>query len=101
MCFLSGFLRLDMLTLIFAVLFTGVGLDAVYGPSGLLDLLLLRQHSRALVAERHQLVRENRDLLERIARLKSDDAFLQQLIRQDLGYAKSGEVVYRFPKEVR
>ncbi len=81
-------MRLDVVTLIFAVLFVGLGIDAIWGSSGLLDLLLLRQHSNALAAERDKLLQENRDLLSRIARLKSDDDYLQQLIRQDLGYAR-------------
>jgi cell division protein FtsB len=61
-------------------------------------LLLLRQHARALSNELDSLRLDNATLRQQITRLKSDDTYLQQLIRQDLGYVRPGELVYRFPK---
>ena len=85
-------------TLIFAFLLGGLALDAMCGSSGLRRLLVLRQHSTTLAAERDRLRLENAGIRDRIARLRSDDAYLEQLIRRDLGYTRPGELVYRFPK---
>lgn len=95
---LSPGLRPKWLILIFGMLLLGLALDATFGPSGPRDLLLLRQHGTALETERDKLQFDNAAIRGRIAQLKSDDAYLQQLIRQDLGYARPGELVYRFPK---
>jgi cell division protein FtsB len=95
---LSSVLPPQWPTLIFAFLLGGLVLDAICGSSGLRRLLVLRQHSSTLAAERDRLRLENADIRDRIARLRSDDAYLEQLIRRDLGYTRPGELVYRFPK---
>jgi len=95
---LSLAVRLQWLSLIFAILLGGLALDALCGSSGPRDLLVLRQHSNALESEHDALLAENAAIRDRIVQLKSDDAYLQKLIRQELGYARQGEFVYRFPK---
>lgn len=76
----------------------GLLLDGVLGSSGPRDLLVLRQRSVALSQERDMLANDNSALRQRISRLKSDDSYLQQLIRQELGYARQGEFVFRFAR---
>jgi cell division protein FtsB len=61
-------------------------------------LLILCRHSSALAGQCNRLLLDNAAIRERIARLKSDDTYLQQLIRQELGYVRPDELVYRFPK---
>jgi cell division protein FtsB len=95
---LSSVLSPQWPTLIFALILGGLALDANSGSSGLRRLLVLRQHSTTLAAERDRLRLENANIRDRIARLRSDDAYLEQLIRRDLGYTRPGELVYRFPK---
>jgi hypothetical protein len=75
----------------------GLLLNGLRGPLRPEDLRALRHHSRRTIEERDRLVQDNADLRERIGRLKFDDAFLQRLIRQELGYVRRGELVYRFP----
>jgi cell division protein FtsB len=75
-----------------------LAIDALWGPSGPRDLLILRYHSKALTRRRDKLLMDNASFRDRITRLRSDDAYLQQLIRQELGYVRPGEIVYRFPK---
>jgi cell division protein FtsB len=70
--------------------------DGLWGTWGTRDLMILRQHSRRLVNERDRLLQDNAAFRKRIVRLNSDDAFLQQLIRQELGYVRPGELIYRF-----
>lgn len=83
-----------MLTMIVA----GLVLDGIFGSSGPRDLLVLRQRSITLANERDALVIDNTALRERVLRLRSDDTYLQQLIRQELGYAHAGEFVFRFAR---
>jgi cell division protein FtsB len=81
-----------------AVVLGGLAFDAIWGSLGPRDLLVLRYHSSVMAGERDKLIQDNAAFAERIARLKSDDAYLQRLIRQELGYVRPGEFVYRFPK---
>ncbi len=46
---------------------------------------------------RDRLIAKNSELAARTQRLQSDDAYLQRLIRRELGYARDDELVYRFP----
>ena len=80
------------------MLVAGFVLDGFFGSSGPRDLLVLRQRSITLANERDALVTDNTSLQNRIVRLRSDDAYLQQLIRQELGYARPGEFVFRFAR---
>lgn len=98
---LSVGLRPKWPILIFGTALAGLALDAIGGPSGPRDLLVLRQHASALEEQRDKLRLDNTAIREHIARLTSDDNYLEQLIRQDLGYVRSGELVYRFPREKR
>ena len=95
---LSLGLRRQWLSLMLAVVLGGLLSNGLRGSSGLRDLLILRHHSRLLTAERDRLLHENAAFRERIAQLRSDDSFLQRLIREELGYVRAGEFVYRFPK---
>ena len=61
------------------------------------DLFVLRQHRVEQSVVRDRLFAEHAQLKQRIKKLQSDDAFLQRLIRQELGYAKEDDFVYRFP----
>lgn len=73
-------------------------INGLWRSSGPQDLLVLRHHSSVLTEERDRLVQDNAAFRERIVRLNSDDAYLQRLIRQELGYVRPGELVYRFPR---
>ncbi|MBV8775336.1 MAG: septum formation initiator family protein [Deltaproteobacteria bacterium] len=98
---LSDGLRPKWLTLILGILLVALAFDAMLGPSSPRDLLVLRRHGSRLESERDRLRLDNAAVREQIAQLKSDDTYLQQLIRQDLGYVRPGELVYRFPKPER
>jgi len=95
---LSHCVRRQWLSLMLAMVLSGLAINGLLGPSGSRDLLILRRHSSVLTGERDRLVRDNAAFRERIARLNSDDAYLQRLIRQELGYVRPGELVYRFPR---
>jgi cell division protein FtsB len=89
------------LSLILGVVFVLLVISCVVAPLGPRDLALLRQHQIQLETARDHLIADNAELAARTERLQSDDAYLQRLIRRDLGYARADELVYRFPRADR
>jgi len=78
------------------VLYLLLGISTVFGQRGFFHLWKLRQEQRALEAEAFTLSRENEDLRNRIARLQTDDEFFEKIVREELGFVRNGELVYRF-----
>ena len=93
---LSSRLRRQWLTLILASLLITLALNCVRGPDGASDLISLSRCRIGLIAENQCLRSENAQLDAQVARLRSDDAFIQRVIREHLGYARPDELVYRF-----
>jgi cell division protein FtsB len=96
---LREWLRRESLTLILLALLMAVCLDFAVAPHGLRDFLILRHHRSHLEAEREHQQSENRELEETVRKLQTDDAYLQRLIRKELGYARSNELIYRFASD--
>jgi cell division protein FtsB len=94
---LSIYLRRMWLNLILSAVFLLLVISCWVAPLGPRDLVLLREHRTSLEAVRDHLIAANRELADRAQRLQSDDAYLQRLIRRELGYARADELVYRFP----
>ncbi len=96
---LSEWLRRESLTLILGLGLVVVCLNCVVAPHGVRDLLVLRHHRARLEAEREQEQGKNRDLQATIEKLQSDDAYLQRVIRKELGLARPNELIYRFAND--
>ena len=94
---LNIYLRRVWLNLILGAGFALLVISGFAAPLGPRDLALLRDHRARLEAARGRLIADNRELAERTQRLQTDDAYLQRLIRRELGYARADELVYRFP----
>ena len=94
---LSIFLRRTWLSVALGALLTVLIISCLVAPLGPRDLALLREHRARLETVRDRLLVANGELAERTQRLQSDDAYLQRLIRRELGYARADELVYRFP----
>jgi len=94
---LTCFLRRVWLNLAFGALLVMLAISCWVAPLGPRDLALLREHGTRLEVVRDRLIAENSELAKRTQRLQSDDAYLQRLIRRELGYARADELVYRFP----
>lgn len=97
---LSFLIRREWLSLIFAAVFIMLLLSALMGE-GPRDLMALRSHRAALEAHRGQLEAENASFRTEIQKLRSDDRFLERLIRRELGYARADELVYKFGEDAR
>lgn len=93
---LRQWLRRESLTLILGVMLLAACLNFAVSSHGLRDLLILRHHRTRLEAEREHEQTEERDLEATVAKLQSDDAYLQRLIRKEFGFARSNELIYRF-----
>jgi cell division protein FtsB len=85
------------LNLILGAVFALLVISCIAAPLGPRDLAVLRHHRTHLETARDRLIADNAELAVRTQLLQSDDAYLQRLIRRELGYARPDELVYRFP----
>lgn len=76
----------------------GVIVSGFAGEHGVAHLLHLREERR-MISERHfRLLDENARLAREITRLRSDDLYLEELARRELGLVRPNEVVVRTPR---
>ena len=76
-------------------------IPAVWGSRGLLHLRRLQEQQRELEATAIRLQQQNDDLRTHLRRLRSDDRYLERVVRQRLGWVKPGEILYRLPRADR
>jgi len=96
---LSFLIRREWLSLIFAAVLVMLLLSALMGSLGPRDLVVLQHHRGELEARRDRLAAENASFRTQIQKLRSDDRYIERLIRRELGYARSDELVYKFSGE--
>ena len=92
---LSFLLRREWLSLIFGGVLVML-LSALLGNLGPRDLMALQSHRAALEERRNQLAADNTSLRTHVQKLRSDDRYIERLIRRELGYARPDELVYKF-----
>lgn len=81
-----------------------IGLAAVLLWGGVFRPVLKERESleaekAALEARRAELEARLRELKEMQERLESDPRFVEKIAREDLGYAKEGEIVFKFVED--
>jgi cell division protein FtsB len=94
-------MRRVWLNLILGAVLALLIISCIVAPLGPRDLALLRHRRAQLEVARDRLIADNVELTARTRRLQSDDAYLERLIRRELGYARADELVYRFPHDDR
>jgi cell division protein FtsB len=72
--------------------------SAIFGSRGLVDLRRLERQQAEAEAIAYALAAENHRLRDHVERLASDDAYLEKLARERLGWIKPGEIVYRIDR---
>lgn len=77
------------------VLLTVCALFAVFGSRGVFHLRNLQHQQARAEAVAFQLQERNRGVREHLRRLDTDDAYLEKVVRERLGWIKPGEHVYR------
>jgi cell division protein FtsB len=96
---LSFLIRREWLSLIFGGVLVMLVLSVLMGSSGPRDLIALQRHRGELEARRDSLAAENASFRTKIQKLRSDDRYLERLIRRELGYARPDELIYKFSDE--
>src|ERR1700676_791712 len=93
---LSNWLRREWPNLMLAtvlVVLLGNTLVAAMGPR---DLLMLRERRSELEDKRADLISQKAELETSVQNLRSNDRYIEHLIRRELGYARPDELVYKF-----
>ena len=73
----------------------------LFGSRGLVHLQALRREHRTLNDRITVLLGQNEQLRTKLQRLRQDDRYLERLARDQLGFIRRGEVVYRFQDRSR
>lgn len=74
-----------------------LALVTIVGERGALHLWRLRGEKNQLDEQNYRLQKANQEMRQRIARIRTDDHYLEKLAREELNLVRPGEVVYRFP----
>ncbi len=73
-----------------------LAVNGLIGSHGPRDLLALRSHRYSLEAQREHLLADNAALAATVQRLRSDNRYLERVVRHELGYTRPDELVYKF-----
>ena len=71
----------------------------VFVFKGLVPLYHMKQDVEAKAQEVQYLVKENAELAKEIGRLKHDMDYVERLVRENYGFIRNGDVIYRFEPE--
>lgn len=82
-----------------AALVSLLAFHVIFGPNGMIVYQQKRTEYKALDAEIKSVQAENDRLNQRIKALKTDPKTIEKEAREQLRYAKPGEVVYSLPAE--
>ena len=85
----------QVLTAALVLAIVGTTVSALVGEHGVAHLLRLRTERRTLGDRAFTLLEQNRRLRDAIARLETDDVYLEGLARRQLGLVRPNELVYR------
>lgn len=94
---LSSYIRREWLSLVLGLILVFFAISLAVGPLGPRDLITLRQHRKILETRREELLARNTALRTNVQKLTSDEHYLERLIRRELGYTRSNEMVYKYP----
>ena len=74
-----------------------LGLHVIFGANGFIAYQKKKAEYRSLQKDVEKVQKENDDLSQRINNLKSDPAAIEKEAREQLRYARPGEVIYTYP----
>jgi cell division protein FtsB len=86
-------------TLTAAALALGVGYHVIFGANGLFVYRNKRQETKLLNRQMMELTHENEQLRGHVQRLQSDPGAIEHQAREQLHYARPGEVIYTLPSK--
>jgi cell division protein FtsB len=82
-----------------AVLAVTMGYHVVFGHNGLIVYSQKKEEARRLGAQLEDIRRENSQLKEHTERLDKDPNAIEHQAREELHYARPGEVIYTLPPD--
>ena len=88
-------------TLLLCLIAAWVAYHVIFGPNGTMVYAHKREEHRALDKEIQELKLENERLSHHIDALKNDPKTIEKEAREQLRYARPGEVIYTFPQPAR
>lgn len=83
------------------VILSALAGSAAFGKHGWKHLRRLERRQERLEALAVRLERDNQRLRDHLRRLDHDDAYLERVVRERLGWVRPGEMVYRVSRAVR
>ena len=89
-------LRREWASLMLATVLVGLIGNSLLAAMGPRDLLLLRERRSELEDRRAELQIQQAELQTSVHSLRSNDRYIEHLIRTELGYARTDEMVYKF-----
>lgn len=89
-----------VIILVGVVALIALGGFAIFGSRGLVHLWALEEKQLALEGLAFRLQQDNEHLQQHIDRLDHDDAYLEKVVRERLGWVHPGEVVYRVRRSI-
>jgi cell division protein FtsB len=73
-------------------------LFTLFGSRGLMQIFQLKQEREKINITNAKLREENQKLTANIERLKRNKKEVEKIVREELGLAKKGEVIYQFER---
>ena len=74
------------------LLLLGLAVQAVFGPSGQLEMNRLEEEIQSLTREKEALEAGNLQVMGEIESLKTDPAAIEKIAREELGLVREGEI---------
>jgi cell division protein FtsB len=90
-------LRTKLATAAVAVVAILLAIHVIFGANGMVVYQGKKSEYRVLQKDADQLQKENQQLSERIKALKTDPSAIEKEAREQLHYARPGEVIYLTP----
>ncbi len=88
--------RFFFLILIFLFI---LGLLTFFGENGILHLFQLEKELSRIQENNKALNEENQKLREEIKKLQSDQRYIEEVARKELGMVKEDEIIYQFEEK--
>ncbi|PYY18987.1 MAG: septation ring formation regulator EzrA [Acidobacteria bacterium] len=88
-------------TLVLCLIAIWVAYHVVFGANGTMVYAHKREEHRALNKEIQELKQENEQLTNHVDALKNDPRTIEKEAREQLRYARPGEVIYTLPQPTR
>src|SRR5437763_6531392 len=94
-------LRRKAATILLCVIAVWVAYHVVFGANGTMVYAHKREEHRALTTEIQDLKEENDQIVRHVDELKNDPRTIEKEAREQLRYARPGEVIYTLPQPPR